>query len=220
MLVNTRKHQADFKVTGDDQMDALIEQLAFGAELVVLDVFRLLHDSEENDNTEVAKVLAKVSRKRNQRIQQSHGSSQRVLRKKSGSDSRIRKARMFHRNLTDSSSAGCLSKPPALFSPKSRACCRAFQSGNQLRLFGYEVSIGAAEITGKEPLTLGTLLLQFFTGCCHRHQSRPFTLDSNTYKVCLDCGRVVKYSLEQMASSGVWKRSPLKDGGSPCSFKW
>ncbi len=63
MLVNTRSHQADFKVTRDDHMDALIEQLGrFGAELVVLDVFRSIHDSEENDNTEVAKVLAKVSR--------------------------------------------------------------------------------------------------------------------------------------------------------------
>lgn len=63
MLVNTRQHQADFKVTRDDHMDALIEQLGrFGAELVVLDVFRSIHDGEENDNTEVAKVLAKVSR--------------------------------------------------------------------------------------------------------------------------------------------------------------
>jgi len=63
MMVNTRHHQADFKVTRDDHMDALIEQLGrFGAELVVLDVFRSIHDGEENDNTEVAKVLAKVSR--------------------------------------------------------------------------------------------------------------------------------------------------------------
>ncbi len=63
MLVKTRHHQADFKVTRDDHMDALIEQLGrFGAELVVLDVFRSIHDGEENDNTEVAKVLAKVSR--------------------------------------------------------------------------------------------------------------------------------------------------------------
>jgi putative DNA primase/helicase len=63
MLINTRHHQSDFKVTRDDHMDALIEQLGrFGAELVVLDVFRSIHDVEENDNTEVAKVLEKVSR--------------------------------------------------------------------------------------------------------------------------------------------------------------
>jgi AAA domain/CHC2 zinc finger len=63
MLVNTRHHQADFKVTREDHMDQLIEQLGrFGAELVVLDVFRSIHDGEENDNTAVASVLAKVSR--------------------------------------------------------------------------------------------------------------------------------------------------------------
>ncbi len=63
MLINTRRHQADFKLTRDEHMDALIDQLGrFGAELVILDVFRSLHDGEENDNTEVAKVLARVSR--------------------------------------------------------------------------------------------------------------------------------------------------------------
>ncbi len=63
MLINTRHHQADFKVTRQDHLDALIEQLGrFGAQLVVLDVFRSIHDSEENDNTAVAEVLAKVSR--------------------------------------------------------------------------------------------------------------------------------------------------------------
>jgi hypothetical protein len=63
MLVNTRHHQADFKVTNDLHMGRLIEQLGnFGAELVILDVFRSLHNGDENDNTEVAKVLEKVSR--------------------------------------------------------------------------------------------------------------------------------------------------------------
>lgn len=63
MLINTRQHQADFRVTRQDHLDDLIEQLGrFGAELVVLDVFRSIHDSEENDNTAVAEVLAKVGR--------------------------------------------------------------------------------------------------------------------------------------------------------------
>jgi hypothetical protein len=63
LLINTRAQQADFKVTRSDHMDAMIEQLGrFGAQLVVLDVFRSIHDAEENDNTEVASVLAKVSR--------------------------------------------------------------------------------------------------------------------------------------------------------------
>lgn len=67
MLINTRHHQADFKVTRDDHLDALIDQLGrFGAEFIVLDVFRSLHDGDENDNTEVAKVLSKINRIQNE----------------------------------------------------------------------------------------------------------------------------------------------------------
>jgi hypothetical protein len=35
-------------------------------------------------------------------------------------------------------------------------------------------------------------------GCRHRHQTRPFTLKRQTYKVCLDCGRQIFYSSERM----------------------
>jgi hypothetical protein len=67
MLVNTRQHQADFKVTSDANLNELIEQLKrFGAEFVVLDVFRSLHDSEENDNTQVPLVLEKINRIQNE----------------------------------------------------------------------------------------------------------------------------------------------------------
>jgi hypothetical protein len=46
---------------------------------------------------------------------------------------------------------------------------------------------------------VGTFLLQFFLGSCrHRSQSRPFTLEEQSYKVCLDCGRVFHYSLDHM----------------------
>jgi hypothetical protein len=63
LYVNTRQQQADFEVTTAEHMDRLIDELgAFGAELVVLDVFRSLHHEEENDNTAVAKVLSKISR--------------------------------------------------------------------------------------------------------------------------------------------------------------
>jgi hypothetical protein len=61
--INTRQQQADFEVTTPDHMNRLIDELGtFGAELVVLDVFRSLHHADENDNSEVAKVLSKVSR--------------------------------------------------------------------------------------------------------------------------------------------------------------
>jgi hypothetical protein len=35
-------------------------------------------------------------------------------------------------------------------------------------------------------------------GCRHNRQTRPFTLESETYKVCLDCGRQIFYSSERM----------------------
>jgi hypothetical protein len=45
---------------------------------------------------------------------------------------------------------------------------------------------------------MGTFLFQFVMGCRHRNHSRPFTLYNETYKVCLDCGGVIHYSLERM----------------------
>lgn len=35
-------------------------------------------------------------------------------------------------------------------------------------------------------------------GCRHHHQTRPFTLKRQTYKVCLDCGKQIFYSPERM----------------------
>lgn len=35
-------------------------------------------------------------------------------------------------------------------------------------------------------------------GCRHSRQTRPFTLEAKTYKVCLDCGRQIFYSSERM----------------------
>jgi hypothetical protein len=45
-------------------------------------------------------------------------------------------------------------------------------------------------------------LLEFFYdvifGCRHARQTRPFTLERQTYKVCLDCGSKIYYSREHM----------------------
>ena len=35
-------------------------------------------------------------------------------------------------------------------------------------------------------------------GCRHWSQTRPFTLERQTYKVCLDCGKQIYYSRERM----------------------
>jgi hypothetical protein len=39
---------------------------------------------------------------------------------------------------------------------------------------------------------------EFFFGCRHNRQTRPFTIEAETYKVCLDCGRQIFYSTERM----------------------
>jgi hypothetical protein len=63
MLVNTRRHTADFKVMNPAHLDQLLRELKeFRVEFVVLDVFRSIHDSEENDNDQIPKVLEKVNR--------------------------------------------------------------------------------------------------------------------------------------------------------------
>jgi putative DNA primase/helicase len=63
MLINTREQTAHFKINDRALVDPLIDRLGkFGVELVVLDVFRSIHDSEENDNTEMSKVLDGLNR--------------------------------------------------------------------------------------------------------------------------------------------------------------
>lgn len=41
-------------------------------------------------------------------------------------------------------------------------------------------------------------LYEVFLGCSHQHLTRPFTLQNETYMVCLDCGKQVYYSTETM----------------------
>lgn len=37
-------------------------------------------------------------------------------------------------------------------------------------------------------------LYEIVLGCSHQHLTRPFTLEKETYKVCLDCGKQIYYS--------------------------
>ena len=55
---------------------------------------------------------------------------------------------------------------------------------------------------------MGILLaiLDFLFGCHHLHLSRVFTLQSETYRVCCDCGARFAYSLETMS---IEPRLPL-----------
>ena len=42
-------------------------------------------------------------------------------------------------------------------------------------------------------------------GCSHGHLTRPFTFEAQSYKVCLDCGRQLPYSLEMMRIIHPWE---------------
>lgn len=48
-------------------------------------------------------------------------------------------------------------------------------------------------------------LYEMFFGCSHAHLTRPFTLQSHCYKVCLDCGGQFPYSLEKMRLLHPWE---------------
>lgn len=69
-------------------------------------------------------------------------------------------------------------------------------------------------------------LYETVLGCSHQHLTRPFTLEHETYKVCLDCGKRVYYSAVEMrplsvleahrmnaASSGEVRVMPAKAAG-------
>jgi hypothetical protein len=42
--------------------------------------------------------------------------------------------------------------------------------------------------------TIFNFLYEIFLGCSHQHLTRPFTLQQQTYMVCLDCGKQIYYS--------------------------
>jgi hypothetical protein len=65
---------------------------------------------------------------------------------------------------------------------------------------------------------IATLLGFFYDiifGCRHWSQTRPFTLEQQTYKVCLDCGKQIYYSTERMTplSAREVRRMKATDGG-------
>ncbi len=47
-------------------------------------------------------------------------------------------------------------------------------------------------------------------GCNHARVTRPFTLEEQTYKVCLDCGKQIYYSAKEMRPLTTWEIRRLK----------
>ncbi len=54
-------------------------------------------------------------------------------------------------------------------------------------------------------------------GCGHGRMSRPFTIDRQTYLVCLDCGRKVFYSTERMRCLSAREIRRLQQSTQPAS---
>lgn len=48
-------------------------------------------------------------------------------------------------------------------------------------------------------------IVDLFFGCRHTHLTRPFTMQSHSYKICLDCGHEMPYSLESMRLLHPWE---------------
>jgi hypothetical protein len=46
---------------------------------------------------------------------------------------------------------------------------------------------------------IGNFFYEILFGCHHGRLTRPFTIEQQTYKVCLDCGKQIFYSAEKMA---------------------
>ncbi|HEX3663206.1 MAG TPA: hypothetical protein VHU89_17345 [Acidobacteriaceae bacterium] len=57
-------------------------------------------------------------------------------------------------------------------------------------------------------------VISFFSeilfGCNHARLTRPFTLDAHTYKVCLDCGKQIYYSAQEMRPLTPWEVRRVK----------
>lgn len=57
-------------------------------------------------------------------------------------------------------------------------------------------------------------VLSFFSeilfGCSHSRVTRPFTLQNETYKVCLDCGKQIYYSAQEMRPLTAWEIRRMK----------
>jgi hypothetical protein len=57
-------------------------------------------------------------------------------------------------------------------------------------------------------------VLSFFSeilfGCSHSRLTRPFTLEEETYEVCLDCGKQIYYSAQEMRPLTAWEIRRMK----------
>jgi hypothetical protein len=51
---------------------------------------------------------------------------------------------------------------------------------------------------------------KIFFGCTHSRVTRPFTIAEETYEVCLDCGKQIYYSAQEMRPLTPWEIRRMK----------
>jgi hypothetical protein len=51
---------------------------------------------------------------------------------------------------------------------------------------------------------------KIFFGCTHSRVTRPFTIAEETYEVCLDCGKQIFYSAQEMRPLTPWEIRRMK----------
>lgn len=54
---------------------------------------------------------------------------------------------------------------------------------------------------------------EILLGCSHSRLTRPFTIQDETYKVCLDCGKQIYYSAQEMRPLTAWEVRRMKAAG-------
>jgi hypothetical protein len=57
---------------------------------------------------------------------------------------------------------------------------------------------------------IASFFSEILFGCSHGRLTRPFTICGETYMVCLDCGRQVYYSAQEMRPLTPWEVRRLK----------
>jgi hypothetical protein len=62
LYINTRQQTPEFRLENDDQLGEIIEAMSQRRiEFAIFDVFNVLHSADENDNSEMREVMAKLS---------------------------------------------------------------------------------------------------------------------------------------------------------------
>jgi hypothetical protein len=57
---------------------------------------------------------------------------------------------------------------------------------------------------------IASFFSEILFGCSHGRLTRPFTIQDETYMVCLDCGKQIYYSAREMRPLSAWEVRRMK----------